>query len=90
MIDQAEEALLAEGFEQVRVRHHGDMARIELPKEDIPNLLKNGLTEKINLRLREIGFQYVTVDLEGYRSGSLNEALNRPTCNDESGKKVIR
>jgi uncharacterized protein len=72
------------------VRHHGDMARIELPREDIPSLLKNGLSKKINRHLREIGFQYVTVDLEGYRSGSLNEALNMQTCNAENGEKVIR
>ncbi|HAK37729.1 MAG: ATP-dependent sacrificial sulfur transferase LarE [Nitrospinaceae bacterium] len=90
MIEQAEEVLLAEGFRQVRVRHHGDMARIELPREDIPSLLKNGLSKKINRRLRKIGFQYVTVDLEGYRSGSLNEALNMQTCNAENGEKVIR
>ena len=87
MIEQAEGALLAEGFRQVRVRHHGDMARIELPQEDIPGLLKNGLTEKINLRLREIGFQYVTVDLEGYRSGSLNDVLDLNTI--KNGKEVV-
>ncbi len=87
MIEQAEGALLAEGFRQVRVRHHGDMARIELPQEDIPGLLKNGLTEKINLRLREIGFQYVTVDLEGYRSGSLNDVLDFNTI--KNGKEVV-
>ena len=87
MIEQAEGALLAEGFRQVRVRHHGDMARIELPQEDISGLLKNGLTEKINLRLREIGFQYVTVDLEGYRSGSLNDVLDLNTI--KNGKEVV-
>jgi len=87
MIEQAEGALLAEGFRQVRVRHHGDMARIELPQEDIPGLLKNWLTEKINLRLREIGFQYVTVDLEGYRSGSLNDVLDLNTI--KNGKEVV-
>jgi len=87
MVEQAEGALLAEGFRQIRVRHHGDMARIELPQEDIPGLLKNGLTEKINLRLREIGFQYVTVDLEGYRSGSLNDVLNLNTI--KNGKEVV-
>ena len=75
MIEQAEEALLAEGFRQVRVRHHDNIARIELPKEDIPNLLKIDLFEKINLHLQKIGFKYITVDLKGYRSGSLNEVL---------------
>lgn len=76
MIEQAEEALLAEGFKQVRVRHHGDTARIELPKRNISDLFKNSLFEKINHRLQKIGFKYVTVDLKGYRSGSLNEVLN--------------
>ena len=76
MIEEAEEALLAEGFRQVRVRHHGDTARIELPKENISDLFKNSLFEKINHRLQKIGFKYVTVDLKGYRSGSLNEVLN--------------
>ena len=76
MIEQAEETLLAEGFQQVRVRHHGNMARIELPKNDIPDLLKSGLSKKVNQCLQKIGFQYVTVDLKGYRSGSLNEILN--------------
>jgi uncharacterized protein len=75
MIERAENLLLDAGFQQVRVRHHGDTARIELPREDIPVLFRNGLAEKISHRLREIGFSYITVDIEGYRSGSLNEIL---------------
>ena len=76
MIEDAEEIFLAEGFEQVRVRHYGDMARIELPKTEISSLLKSGLYEKTIHRLKKIGFQKVTIDPEGYRSGSLNEALD--------------
>ena len=75
MIESAEEVLLAEGFKQVRVRHYGSIARIEIPKEDIPNLLKYELYEKINVSLKKIGFQSIEVDPKGYRSGSLNEAL---------------
>ncbi len=75
MIESAEEVLLAEGFKQVRVRHYGNIARIEIPKEDIPNLLKYELYEKINVSLKKIGFQSIEVDPKGYRSGSLNEAL---------------
>ena len=75
MIEEAEEALLLEGFRQVRVRHHGDMARIEVPREDISDLLKIDLFKKINRHLKKIGFKYVSVDLKGYRSGSLNEVL---------------
>jgi pyridinium-3,5-biscarboxylic acid mononucleotide sulfurtransferase len=76
MIDEAEEIFLAEGFREVRVRHYGDMASIELLKTEIPSLMKNGLYEKTIDRLKKVGFQKVTIDPEGYRSGSLNEALN--------------
>ena len=76
MIESAEEVLLAEGFKQVRVRHYGNIARIEIPKKDIPNLLKYELYEKINVSLKKIGFQGIEVDPKGYRSGSLNEALD--------------
>jgi len=76
MIDEAEEIFLAEGFREVRVRHYGDMASIELLKKEIPSLMKKGLYEKTIARLKKIGFQKVTIDPEGYRSGSLNEALN--------------
>ena len=84
MIERAENFLLDAGFQQVRVRHHGDTARIELPREDIPVLFRNGLAEKISHRLREIGFSYITVDIEGYRSGSLNEIL--APCNQAEFK----
>ena len=76
MIDEAEEIFLEEGFKEVRVRHYGDMARIELLKAEIPSLMKNGLYKKTMNRLKNIGFQKITIDPEGYRSGSLNEALD--------------
>ena len=76
MIEEAENVFLREGFQQIRVRHYGDMARIELPKGDIPELQKNGLYKKIKLYLNKIGFQTITIDPKGYRSGSLNEALD--------------
>lgn len=82
MIDEAEEIFLEEGFKEVRVRHYGDMARIELLKAEIPILMKNGLYKKTMNRLKNIGFQKITIDPEGYRSGNLNEALdlnNEPT-----------
>ena len=82
MIDEAEEIFLEEGFKEVRVRHYGDMARIELLKTEIPILMKNGLYKKTMHRLKKIGFQKTTIDPEGYRSGNLNESLdlnNEPT-----------
>jgi len=75
MIEQAEDVLIGMGFRQVRVRHHGGVARIEVPRDDLPRLLDAERSRNIESRFREIGFQYVTVDILGFRSGSLNEAI---------------
>jgi uncharacterized protein len=74
-VDEAERFLHSLGFTQVRVRHHGDIARIELEVESLPLLLEN--RSQIVNRLREIGFSYVAADMEGYRSGSMNETLEK-------------
>ena len=75
MVDQAEHFLKAHGFIQVRVRHHEDVARIEVPSEDLARFFGNGTNEIVVKALKEIGYRYVALDLEGYRTGSLNEAL---------------
>jgi pyridinium-3,5-biscarboxylic acid mononucleotide sulfurtransferase len=75
-IDRAEAFLYEEGFRQVRVRHHGEVARVEVPPADLPRFFAEGRNERVALRLKEIGFRYVTLDLQGYRSGSLNEGLH--------------
>ena len=78
MIEEAEDFLLSLNFSQVRVRHHGDIARIELPLDEIPLLLKEKVSEKISQKLKTLGFKFITIDIEGYRSGSLNPtALNK-------------
>lgn len=74
-IDRAEELIRDLGFRQVRVRHHEGIARIELPQEDAARFFAEGLGPPISRRFKELGFEYVTLDLEGYRMGSLNEAL---------------
>jgi pyridinium-3,5-biscarboxylic acid mononucleotide sulfurtransferase len=74
-IDRAERLLRELGFRQVRVRHHGQIARIELPAEDIARFVGEGLAAPVSRRIKELGFQFVTLDLEGYRTGSLNETL---------------
>jgi len=74
-IDTAEEAIRALGFRVVRVRAHEGLARIEVPQEDLPRLLAPGVREKVEQAVRDAGFVYVTVDLRGYRSGSMNEGL---------------
>jgi uncharacterized protein len=75
-IAEAERFLSSLGFSQVRVRHHGRIARIELLKSEMQRLCDNGLADRIVARLKEIGFAYITVDLQGYRSGSMNESIN--------------
>lgn len=75
MIDRAEQYLLDAGFHQVRVRFHGNLARIEVDEEGLNRLSDKSLREKIHCRFKEIGFVYVSVDLLGYRTGSMNETL---------------
>jgi uncharacterized protein len=73
MIEEAEEFLHASGISQSRVRIHGSIARIEVVKDEIPKLL--AMQDQLAKTFRTIGFAYVTLDLEGYRSGSMDEVL---------------
>ncbi len=73
----AERYLRSLGFTQLRVRHHERLARIEFLKEEIPLLFGNGLLGEVTARLKSLGFTYVAVDLQGYRSGSMNEDLDK-------------
>jgi uncharacterized protein len=73
-VEQAEIFLMDMGIRQLRVRHHGEIARIEVPQEDTDIILQN--REEIVKRLKELGYKYVTMDLQGYRTGSMNEVLN--------------
>ena len=74
-IDEAEAFLYERGFRQVRVRHHGNLARIEVGMDEVERLLAGELREAVVRKLRDLGYLYVTVDLAGYRQGSLNEAV---------------
>ena len=76
MIDRAEAHLLGLGFRQVRVRHHGNIARIEVGAEERAKLFDGAVLDGIDRALREIGYAYVTLDLRGYRTGSMNEVLS--------------
>lgn len=75
MVDQAEQLLLDLGFHQVRVRIHGTIARIEVLPEEFEKLMQSGTRGQIYETLRSLGFTYVTLDLGGYRTGSMNEVL---------------
>ncbi|WP_027416380.1 ATP-dependent sacrificial sulfur transferase LarE [Aneurinibacillus terranovensis] len=76
MIDKAEQFLMDIGFRQVRVRQHDKLARIEVLPQDIQKLA--GFNEMIVSKLKSIGYMYITIDLQGYRTGSLNETLETP------------
>lgn len=75
MVDQAEQFLLDQGFHQCRVRVHGNMARLEVLPEEFEKLLGRELREEVVSRLQSYGFSYVSMDLSGYRTGSMNETL---------------
>jgi uncharacterized protein len=77
IVDEAERALHCYGFAQLRVRYHGDLARIEVPAESLADVIK--YREEIVDKVKKAGFTYVTLDLSGFRSGSMNEVLrDRP------------
>ncbi|QNU67918.1 ATP-dependent sacrificial sulfur transferase LarE [Ruminiclostridium herbifermentans] len=75
MIDRAEQLLLDLGFKQVRVRFHKDIARIEISQDQFEKIIASEIREKIYEEFKNIGFMYTTLDLKGYRTGSLNEGL---------------
>jgi uncharacterized protein len=75
MIEAAEERLRALGFRICRVRHHDSLARIEFGVDELPRALDSELREQIVREVRLVGYQYVTIDLQGYRMGSLNEGV---------------
>ncbi|MBC8421404.1 MAG: ATP-dependent sacrificial sulfur transferase LarE [Actinobacteria bacterium] len=71
-IDQAEEFIRSLGFKQVRVRYHFPIARIELDPEDISNIIESSMRKKVVEKLKSIGFEHIVIDMEGYRSGSMD------------------
>ncbi|WP_326512681.1 ATP-dependent sacrificial sulfur transferase LarE [Clostridium intestinale] len=75
MIDQAEQFLLDMGIRQVRVRHHGEIARIEVAPEEREKFFNIEFMDKISSKFKKIGFIYTTLDIAGYRTGSMNEVL---------------
>jgi len=81
MVEKAEEDLKDLGFSGFRVRYHGDVARVELPKDQMETIFKEGIREEIVKRIKRAGFKYVALDLEGYRAGSLNEPHMRVVKN---------
>ena len=76
MVDKAEQRLLDLGFHQVRVRIHGNIARIEIDRSEFEKIIQPDISAELNGYLRELGFLYVTLDLSGYQMGSMNKTLD--------------
>ena len=77
MIDRGEELLRSLGFVQCRVRHHGDVARLEIAREEMAKVLNTEMFDVLGREFRKLGFKFVTVDVDGYRTGALNEVLTQ-------------
>ena len=77
IVEEAENILHDLGFNQFRLRHHDDLARIEVSKDQLQQFLNNGISERVITELKRLGYKYITVDLEGYRSGSMNDGIKK-------------
>jgi uncharacterized protein len=75
VVEQGEDALHALGFRQVRVRHHGDIVRIEIARDELTRALSPEMASEFTRIFKALGFKFVTLDLEGFRSGSMNVLL---------------
>jgi uncharacterized protein len=75
VVEQGEDAIRALGFRQFRVRHHGEIVRIEIAKDELPRALTSSMASEFTRIFKALGFSFVTLDLEGFRSGSLNSLL---------------
>ena len=75
VVEQGEEALRQMGFRQFRVRHHGDIVRLEIARDELPRALTPAMAAEFTRIFKSLGFAYVTLDLEGFRSGSMNAIL---------------
>jgi len=74
-VERGEESLRQLGFRELRVRHHGELARVEIARDELPRALTMEMLDAITAALKRVGFLYVTLDCSGFRSGSMNEAL---------------
>jgi len=83
MVDQAEQYLLDLGFRQVRVRHHGDMARIEVSASERTRFFEADMMDRVHEKFKTLGFAYTALDLKGYRTGSMNEIIDTNTEGDK-------
>jgi uncharacterized protein len=76
VVEQGEDALRALGFRQFRVRHHGDIVRLEIAREELARAMSLEMSSRFTAIFKGLGFKFVTLDLEGFRSGSMNALLS--------------
>lgn len=86
VVDAAEEFLRSLGVTQVRVRHHGSIARIEVPLDEMDKVMQKKFRHKVIHKLRGLGYRYVTIDMEGYRTGSMNPIKRRSSSHVRTDK----
>jgi uncharacterized protein len=75
-VDKGEDAVRALGFRQFRVRYHGEIVRIEIAPDELPRAMTTEMARELSSIFKKLGFHYVTLDLDGYRQGSLNAVLS--------------
>jgi len=80
-VEESERYLRSLGFTECRVRHHGDIARIEVQETLFNNIISEPICQKVTAKLKSLGFSYITLDLQGFRSGSMNEVLSKEIIN---------
>jgi uncharacterized protein len=76
-VDRGEDVMRALGFREFRVRHHGELVRLEVAPAELEKALRLEVVGELARRFRELGFRYVTLDLHGYRTGAMNEVLRK-------------
>ena len=89
MVEAAEQFLMDRGFRQMRVRIHGTLARIEVPVADFDRIMQEDIRTEITTTFCAYGFSYVTFDLQGYRTGSMNKTLRNSKVDGETPHKCI-
>jgi pyridinium-3,5-biscarboxylic acid mononucleotide sulfurtransferase len=86
-VDRGEEILREFGFREFRVRHHDQLVRLEIAPAEMDRVLRKELIDELARRFRELGFKYVTLDLQGFRSGSMNEVLPEPVMIESASER---
>src|SRR2546422_11380226 len=85
IVEEGEDPLSALGFRQFQVRHHGEIVRIEIARDELPRALDSGMAATFTTTFKALGFKFVTLDLEGFRSGSMNSLLSPEQLTRKTG-----